>query len=198
MPCGPTSMHARCALALFTFRFAVCAASEKTTSASRVAWRSPRPSRATPPSRCWGLLPCHRTHLPMRHGFVSALRASVHLTPFLVPWKNLNTRPARALPATSHSLRVSRTSPAQAQLTAHTQPDTHRASCLLAAAPLPPTPPHPTWTAATPSFAHGWAVSACAPCRLQPARRRLEMNFLGAEFIFSLTAAARDGLELVF
>ena len=61
-----------------------------------------------------------------------ALRASVHLTPFLVPWKHLNTRPARALHATSHSLRVSRTSPARAQPTHSLH--THRASCLLAAA----------------------------------------------------------------
>jgi hypothetical protein len=55
----------------------------------------------------------------------------VHLTPFLVPWEHLNTRPARALPATSHSLRVSRTSPARAQPTHSLH--THRASCLLAA-----------------------------------------------------------------
>jgi hypothetical protein len=57
------------ALALFTFSFAVCAASFATSSAPRVAWRSPRPSRPTPPSRRSGLLPCHRTHPPMRHGF---------------------------------------------------------------------------------------------------------------------------------
>ena len=48
--------------------FAVCAASKATTSAPRVAWRSPRPSRATRPSRRSSLLPCHRTHSPMRHG----------------------------------------------------------------------------------------------------------------------------------
>jgi len=96
-----------------------------------------------------------------------ALHASVHLTPFLVlPWKHLNTCPARALHATNHSLRVSRTSPARAQPTHSLH--THRASCLLAAAPVPPTPPHPAWTAATPFFAHGgWRARAHPPaCNL--------------------------------
>jgi hypothetical protein len=123
-----------------------------------------------------------------------ALRASVHLTPFLVPWEHLNTRPARALHATSHSLRVSRTSPARAQ-PAHSL-HTHSASCLLAAAPVPPTPRHPAWTAATPSFAHGWVASARAPSRLQPARRSLGGNDLGVDAEQALRAAARDGLEL--
>jgi hypothetical protein len=123
-----------------------------------------------------------------------ALRASVHLTPFLVPWKHLKTRPARALHATSHSLRVSRTSPARAQPTHSLH--TRRASCLLAAAPVPTTPPHPAWTAATPSFAHGWVAKARAPSRLQPARRSLVGNGLGADAKQALTAAARDGLEL--
>ena len=77
-------------------------------------------------------------------------------------------RPARALHATRHSLRGSRMSPARAQPTHSLH--IHRARCLLAAAPtpspLPPTPAHPAWTAATPSFARGWVACARAPSRL--------------------------------
>ena len=43
----------------FSPAFAVCAASTATSSAPRRAWRSPRRSRATRPSRRSSLLPCH-------------------------------------------------------------------------------------------------------------------------------------------
>jgi hypothetical protein len=80
--------------------------------------------------------------------------------------------------------------------TAHTQPA--HAQCKLLAClpplPLPPTPPHPAWTAATPSFAHGWVASARAPSRLQPARRSLWDNDLGAKAKLALRAAALRGL----
>jgi len=39
-------------------------------------------------------------------------------------------------------------------------------------------------------------ASACEPSRLQPARRRLQDNDLGADAEQALRAAARDGLEL--
>ena len=193
MPCGPTSMHARCTgpLHVFLRRLrsldhnklgpeAGMALAEALKSNTTLEWLQSAALPSNPPAHASRPFP--------------ALRASVHLTPFLVPWKHLNTRPARALHATSHSLRVSRTSPARAQPTHSLH--THRASCLLAAAPLPPTPPHPAWTAATPSFAHGWVASARAPSRLQPARRRLQVNGLGADTEQALRAAARDGLEL--
>ena len=48
--------------------FAVCAGSATTSLAPRVAWRSPRRSRATRPSRSSSLLPCHRIHSPV-HSF---------------------------------------------------------------------------------------------------------------------------------
>eukprot|EP00964_Phaeocystis_antarctica_P114315 scaffold78295_cov57-Phaeocystis_antarctica.AAC.1 len=58
--------HARSLHPPFSPSFAVCAASSATNSAPRVAWRSPRSSRATRPSRRSSLLPCRRTHSPMR------------------------------------------------------------------------------------------------------------------------------------
>ena len=42
--------------------------SRTTSSAARAAWRSPRRSRATPPSRDSGLLPCRQTHSPIPCG----------------------------------------------------------------------------------------------------------------------------------
>ena len=52
----------------FSPAFAVCADSPRTTSAPRAAWRSPRHSREIRPSHSSSLLPCHRTHPPMRQG----------------------------------------------------------------------------------------------------------------------------------
>ena len=115
-----------------------------------------------------------------------ALRASVHLTPFLVPWKHLNATPVRALHATSLSLRVSRTSPARAQPTHSLH--THRASCLLAAAhchsrPRTPRGPRPRpplpmggWRArAHPPACNlpvaGWVITTSAPTPSRPSER---------------------------
>ena len=58
---GHGSMHSP----LLTLTCAVCAGSTGTSSAPRVAWRSPRRSRATTPSSTSCLLPCHRTRPPM-------------------------------------------------------------------------------------------------------------------------------------
>ena len=52
-------------LPLFTYLLDVCAASRTTNLAPRLAWRLPRPSRATQPSIGSCLLPCHRIHSPM-------------------------------------------------------------------------------------------------------------------------------------
>eukprot|EP00964_Phaeocystis_antarctica_P001626 scaffold859_cov59-Phaeocystis_antarctica.AAC.1 len=67
----------------FSPSFAVCAASATTTSAPRLAWRSPRSSRGTRPSRRSGLLPCHRTHPPVRHGRAARTLAALALFTFL-------------------------------------------------------------------------------------------------------------------
>ena len=138
---------------------------------------------------------------PLAHASQSfpALHASVHLTPFLVPWKHLNTCPARALHVTSHSLRVSRTSPARAQPTHSLH--THRASCLLAAAATATHAPAPRVDRghAPPLPTGGWRARAHPPATLPlaPARRSLRINGLGADAEQALRAAARDGLKLM-
>ena len=119
------------------------------------------------------------------------------VTPFLFPEKHLNTHPARASNATSHSL-----SPARAQPTHRLH--IHRARCLLACllatspspSPLPPTP-------APPRVDRGHAllcprVGGMRVCPLPPApaRRRLRGNDLGDDAEQALKAAARSGLEL--
>ena len=96
-----------------------------------------------------------------------ALRASVHLTPFLVPWEHLNTRPARALHVTSHSLRVSRTSPARAQPTHSLHTHTEQVACLpphrCHSRPLTPRGPRPCPLLPT----GGWRARAHPPaCNL--------------------------------
>eukprot|EP00964_Phaeocystis_antarctica_P046062 scaffold26560_cov53-Phaeocystis_antarctica.AAC.2 len=229
------------ALALFTFLCHVCAASSVTTSAPRLAWRSPRPSRATRPSRRSSLLPCHleptrprvaalqpatlaalalftflcrvrslfdnklgpeagmafaealkgnttltfleSAALPSRTQLAHASRAldmhpsfrALHPTPH--PSSDASQpRPARALNATSHSLRVPRTSHARAQpthgLRTHRAYGRPRANTLAAAtgARTPrgprPRPPLPTGE---------WRVRVHPPtctCPSQPARQR--------------------------
>ena len=95
-----------------------------------------------------------------------ALRASVHLTPFLVPWEHLNTRPARALHATSHSLRVSRTSPARAQPTHSLHTQSKLLACRHAHChPRPRTPRGPRPRPPLPTG--GWRARAHPPaCNL--------------------------------
>ena len=172
----------------------MCAASAATTSARRVACRSPRPSRATPPSRRWSLLPCHRTHLPMRHGLSqpSALPCISRPSSFL---GSIST-PAPPAPYTRPAIPCVCLGRVPHAHSPHTACRHAEQVACLPPLPLPATPPHPTWTAATPSFAHGWVASARAPSRLQPARRRLWNNDLGADAEQALRAAARDGLEL--
>ena len=64
--------------------FAVCKGLETTSSAPRVARRSPRPSRATRPSRYSGLLPGHQTHPPMPFSSQAACTRSLHTCPFSI------------------------------------------------------------------------------------------------------------------
>jgi hypothetical protein len=89
----------------------------------------PRPSRATPPLRCSGLLPCHQTHLPMRHGLSQ---------PCAIPC--ISRPSSRSLGASQHlpRPRLARDQPFPACVsdesrtrTAHTQP-AHTQSKLLA------------------------------------------------------------------
>ena len=178
---GPhSSLHSP----LPTLPFAVCAGSSTTSSAPRAAWRSPRRSRATPPSSCSSLLPCHRTHPPIH-------RVMLPCVPPPSSFLRCLSRapiPPRTLIATSHSLLAPWISPARR--TAHTRP-AHTES-----PPLRPTSPHAAWTAATPSFAHGWVARRPCTLTLAPARHSLVGNDLGDDAERALRAAAHSGLRL--
>ena len=170
--------HARSLQLPFPPSVAVCAASSSPTSAARRAWRLPRPSREIRPSRRSSLLPCHRTHPPVRQG-PSQASMLPYISPLPLSLEASQHRPARASNATSQSLRVSRMSPARAQPTHSLR--IHRAHCLLAAAPTP-SPPPPT---PAPRVDRGHArlcprvggVRACtlplATCPSQPGGKRL-------------------------
>ena len=186
----PHSMHVA-ALARFTFLCRVrslhynnlgpeggmaLAEALKSNTTLKTLWSAALPSN----------LPAHASRS------FTALRASVCVTPFLFPWKHLNTHPARALNATSHFLRVSRMSPARPH-TGCTY--TEHVACLPPC--QQPRPRHPAWTAATPSFAHCMVggVRACT-LPLAPARRRLLGNDFDDDAKQALEAATRSGLEL--
>jgi hypothetical protein len=127
-----------------------------------------------------------------------ALRASVHLTPFLVSWKHLNTRPARAyMRPANPCVCLGRVLHAHSPHTACTH--TEQVACL---------PPHYRRTGATHAPASrvdrghallcprvGGERARTLPIA-QPARRRLGDNGLGADAEQALRAAARDGLKL--
>ena len=132
----------------------------------------------------------------MRPGPFTSIHHSVHFTPPDPSSDACQHHPARALNATSHSLRVPRTSPARAQSTrglrTHGAYGRPRANTLAAATRARtrrgprPRPPLPTRVC---------GVCACT-LPLAPARRSLMNNGLDEAAKQALEAAAGSGLDL--